>query len=81
MCERMYLVVKSILNKDGVMESYKIQKDDILKVGRAKFLVRALNTVVDRERMDHRNKRIGKHRVAFRKKQHAQTEKRAVSEN
>ncbi len=43
MCERMYLVVKSILNNKGVPQDYKLKKGDIIKLGRAKFLVREIN--------------------------------------
>lgn len=43
MCERMYLVVKSILNKQGIHHDYKLRKGDIIKLGRAKFLVREIN--------------------------------------
>ncbi len=38
MCERMYLVIKSIINKGGVHEDYILKKGDIIKLGRAKFL-------------------------------------------
>ena len=43
MCERMYLVVKSIINDRNVHQDYELKKGDVIKVGRAKFLVRDIN--------------------------------------
>ena len=44
MCERMYLVIKSIINKG-----------DIIKLGRAKFLVRDINIVSAHEQIQKKN--------------------------
>ena len=43
MCERMYLVVRSIINNQNVHQDYELKRGDIIKVGRAKFLVRDIN--------------------------------------
>ena len=51
MCERMYLVIKSIINKGGVHEDYVLKKGDIIKLGRAKFLVRDINIVSAHEQI------------------------------
>jgi len=55
MCERMYLVVKSILNKGGVHEDYQLKKGDIIKLGRAKFLVREINIVTQQNKIRMKN--------------------------
>jgi hypothetical protein len=65
MCERMYLVVKSILNKGGVHENYVLKKGDIIKLGRAKFLVREVNIVSKREKLKKKNERILRHRKGY----------------
>ena len=55
MCERMYLVIKSIINKGGVHEDYVLKKGDIIKLGRAKFLVRDINVVSAHEQIQKKN--------------------------
>ena len=55
MCERMYLVVKAILNKGGKHEDYVLQKGDIIKLGRAKFLVRDINLATKHEKIQNKN--------------------------
>ena len=37
------MVVKSIIDDQKVNQEYELKKGDIIKVGRAKFLVRDLN--------------------------------------
>lgn len=45
MCERMHLVVRSILNRGNVHQNYELKKGDMLKLGRTKLLVRDINIV------------------------------------
>lgn len=65
MCERMYLVIKSIFNKGGVQQDYELQKGDIIKLGRAKFLVRDINIAAQKEKIQNRNSRIARHRMGY----------------
>jgi hypothetical protein len=55
MSEKVYLVVKSILNKGGKHEDYVLKTGDIMKLGRAKFLVRDLNTANATQKVKKRN--------------------------
>lgn len=55
MCERVYLVVKSILNKGGSHSDYILKNGDIMKLGRAKFLVRDINIVSRHEKVVKKN--------------------------
>ena len=43
MCERLYLVVRSIINEKNEHQDYELKKSDIIKVGRQKFYVRDIN--------------------------------------
>ena len=45
MAERMYLVIRSILNKGNIHSNYVLKIGDILKFGRTKILVRDINVV------------------------------------
>ena len=65
MCERVYLVVKSILNRGGKHEDYVLKDRDIIKLGRAKFLVRDINIVAKHEKAVLKNKRIKRHREGY----------------
>ena len=44
MTERMYLVIKSIVDKNQRQE-YEIKKHDIIKMGRVKFQVKGFNII------------------------------------
>ena len=54
----MYLVVKSIINDQNVHQDYELKKGDIIKVGRAKFLVRDLNIKSKNKKLKKKNERI-----------------------
>jgi hypothetical protein len=43
MCERMYMLVKSMTDGDKDKQEYVVKKGDILKMGRTKLLVRDIN--------------------------------------
>lgn len=45
MCERMHLVIRSILNRGNIHQDYELKKGDVLKLGRTKLLVRDINIV------------------------------------
>lgn len=64
MTERMYLVIKSILNRN-VKQEYEIKKHDIIKLGRVKFQVKGFNIIKNKKAVKRKNKRIARHRQGF----------------
>lgn len=65
MCEKPYLVVKSILGKTGQHTDYEIQLNDKLKFGRATLLVREINIVKRLDREDEVRDRVIRLRDAY----------------
>lgn len=68
MCERMYLVVKSIINNANERQEYEIKKGDILKMGRTKLLVRDINIVKKNEKINRANEMITRRRNNYMKR-------------
>lgn len=69
MCERMHLVVRSILNRGNVHQNYELKKGDMLKLGRTKLLVRDINIVYKIDQIRQKNKRIDRYRRQYAKRQ------------
>ena len=65
MCERMYLVVKSIINDRNVHQDYELKKGDVIKVGRAKFLVRDINIKNKNKKMKQKKEKIARLRRGY----------------
>lgn len=64
MTERMYLVIKSIID-DHKKQEYEIKVHDIIKLGRVKFQVKAINNVINQRSIRRKNKRINRHRQGY----------------
>lgn len=64
MNERMYLVIKQIINHK-IKQEYFIKKYDIIKLGRVKYQVRAISLTKRKADIETKNKRITRHRVAY----------------
>lgn len=65
MSEKPYLVVKSILDRQGNHQKYEIKLGDKLKLGRATLLVREINIVKRLDREDEIRDRVIRLRSAY----------------
>jgi hypothetical protein len=75
MCEKPYLVVKSILDKTGQHTDYEIQLGDKLKFGRATLLVREINIVKRLDKEDVVRDRVIRLREAYERTQKLKAQK------
>jgi hypothetical protein len=55
MCERMYMLVKSMTDGDKDKQEYVVKKGDILKMGRTKLLVRDINILQKNQKIEEHN--------------------------
>lgn len=64
MSERMYLVIKQIIDHK-VNQDYQVKKYDIIKLGRVKYQVRDISLTKRKADIETKNKRITRHRAAY----------------
>ena len=64
MSERMYLVIKQIIDHK-VNQDYEVKKYDIIKLGRVKYQVRDISLTKRKTDIETKNKRITRHRAAY----------------
>ena len=64
MSERMYLVIKQIIDHK-VNQDYEVKKYDIIKLGRVKYQVRDISLTKRKADIETKNKRITRHRAAY----------------